>query len=125
MEPPRRPVTNPPTNGHGRPPARSLAEGERWRKSVAPLTKGRLAAIVALFALMLLVNFTCQKHQVRLTKTQAVVAARPYAGFVPQRTQIRLIRQGLKSRPYWAISFSIPDKSGGYLRVTTVRVDAN
>jgi hypothetical protein len=123
MEPPRRPITDPPANG--RPPARALAEGERWRKSVAPVTKWRLLAIVALFGLLLVVNFTCQKHQVRLTKAQAISLARPYAGFTPQRTQERLIRQGLKSRPYWAISFSIPDKKGGYLRVTTIRVDAN
>ena len=52
--------------------------------------------------------------------------ARPYAGFVPQRTQVRFIRQGINARPYWAVSFSVPEKKGGgYLRLTTVRVNAN
>jgi hypothetical protein len=39
---------------------------------------------------------------------------------------VRFIRQGVSARPFWAVSFSIPEKNGnGYLRVTTVRVDAN
>lgn len=129
MEPPRRPVAQPAANGGpapGRRPPAILAPGERWRQTVAPLTKWRLLALVALFGLLLVVNQSCQKDQVRLTKAQAVQKARPAAGFVPQRVQIRLIRQGIKSRPFWAVSFSIPErKGGGYARVTTVRVDAN
>jgi hypothetical protein len=112
--------------GDGAPPAGVLPPGARWRRSVGPITKGRIAVLVLLFGLLLVVNQTCQKNQVRLTKEQAIATARPQAGFVPERTQIRLVRQGLKSRPYWAVSFSVPEKNGhGYSRLTTVRVDAN
>jgi hypothetical protein len=123
MEPSRRPVAAPVGNGR---PGATLAPGERWRRSIGPITKWRVLALVALFGLTLVANQACQKKQVRLTKTQAIAKARPYAGFVPQRTQVRFIRQGINSKPYWAVSFSIPAKEGdGYVRLTTVRVNAN
>lgn len=69
---------------------------------------------------------SCQQSQVRLSKEQAIEVAQPRAGFTPERTQIRLVRQGLTGRPYWAVSFSVPAASGdGYAKLTTVRVDAN
>ena len=62
----------------------------------------------------------------RGAEEQAIAVARPRAGFEPERTQIRLVRQGLTGRPYWAVSFSVPAASGdGYAKLTTVRVDAN
>ena len=68
---------------------------------------------------------TCQQAQVRLTKEQAIAAARKEVDFRPTQTQVRLVRQGLKSRPYWAVSLSIPAGGGRFDRLTTVRVDAN
>src|SRR4051794_38891122 len=119
MEPPARPATQPAGVG-------PLAPGQRWRSSIPPLTWPRALVMVALFAGLLLANQACQKQQIRVTKQQAVAKALPYAGFVPQRTQVRFIRQGINSRPFYAVSFSIPEKKGnGYLRVTTVRIDAN
>jgi hypothetical protein len=44
--------------------------------------------------------------------------------FQPKQTQIRLLRQGLNSHPYWAVSLSIPS-GGDYSKLTVVRVDAN
>ena len=120
MEPPRRPVTDPPAGA--RTPA--LAPGQRWRGSVPPLTWARGAVLVVVFVLMVLSYKTCQTGGVKVTQSQAVEKARPYAGFTPTRTQVRFIRQGINSRAYWAVSFSVPDKKdGGYLRLTTVRVD--
>jgi hypothetical protein len=69
---------------------------------------------------------SCQQSQVRLSEEQAIATARPEAGFEPQRTQIRLVRQGLTGQPFWAVSFSVEAPSGdGYAKLTTVRVDAN
>ena len=48
------------------------------------------------------------------------------ADFRPQRTQVRLVRQGLNGHPYWAISLSIPGQGdNGFARVAVARVDAN
>ena len=69
---------------------------------------------------------TCQKRQIRISKETAIATATRAADFRPQRTQIRLVRQGLNGHPYWAISLSIPAKDGnGYERVSVARVDAN
>jgi hypothetical protein len=90
------------------------------------VTRRGVIAVVALLALTFVAAQSCQQAQVRVSKEQAIETARPEAGFTPQRTQVRLVRQGLTSRPFWAVSFSIPAASGdGYARLTTVRIDAN
>jgi hypothetical protein len=83
-------------------------------------------AIVVLLAVTAFAAQSCQQSQVRLSKEQAIATARPEAGFDPERTQIRLVRQGLTGHPFWAVSFSVAAPSGdGYAKLTTVRVDAN
>jgi hypothetical protein len=82
--------------------------------------------VVGLFAICLVVAAGCQRRQIRITKETAIATATREADFRPQRTQVRLVRQGLNGRPFWAISLSIPNKSGkGYQRVSVARVDAN
>lgn len=82
--------------------------------------------VVGLFVLCLLVASSCQRRQIRVSKETAVATATRAANFRPQRTQVRLVRQGLNGHPYWAISMSIPGKGGnGYARVSVARVDAN
>jgi hypothetical protein len=95
-------------------------------KKPARITRRGVIAVVALFVVTLVAAQTCQQSQIRISKERAISVARPEAGFTPQRTQVRLVRQGLNGHPFWAVSFSVPAKSGGgYTRLTTVRVDAN
>ena len=75
--------------------------------------------MVALFAVTFVAAQSCQKDQIRIDQHQAVEIARPEAGFAPDRTQVRIVRQGLNGKPYWAVSFS------DATRITTVRIDAN
>jgi hypothetical protein len=92
----------------------------------ARITRRGVLAIAALFAVTLVVAQTCQRSEIRFSKEQAIATARPEAGFTPERTQVRLVRQGLNGRPFWAVSFSVPAPNGdGYSKLTTVRVDAN
>jgi hypothetical protein len=82
--------------------------------------------VVVLLVLTFVAAQSCQQAQVRVSQERAIATALPEAGFTPQRTQIRLVRQGLTSRPFWAVSFSVPAASGdGYAKLTTVRIDAN
>jgi hypothetical protein len=82
--------------------------------------------VVGLFVVCLLAASTCQKRQIRISKEDAIVTAMRAANFKPQRTQVRLVRQGLNGHPYWAISLSIPKQGNdGYERVSVARVDAN
>jgi hypothetical protein len=69
---------------------------------------------------------TCQKDQVRVSKETAIATAREEVDFTPTQTQIRLLRQGINSKPFWIVSLSIPtEQEGVYRRLTVVRVDAN
>ena len=106
-------------NGHG------LLEDEP-PKQPPRVTKRGLLAFAALFAVTVVAAQSCQQSQIRVSKERAIATARPEAGFNPQRTQVRLVRQGLNGRPFWAVSFSVTAADGdGYARLTTVRVDAN
>jgi hypothetical protein len=78
-----------------------------------------VAAVIALFAVTLVASQSCQKEQIRIDQQRAVEIARPEAGFTPDRTQVRIVRQGLNGKPFWAVSFS------DATRITTVRIDAN
>jgi hypothetical protein len=90
------------------------------------LTWRAVLAVAVLVAVTFVAANSCQQSQVRLSKEQAISAAQPRAGFTPERTQVRLVRQGLTGHPYWAVSFSTPAAGGeGYERITTVRIDAN
>jgi hypothetical protein len=69
---------------------------------------------------------TCQKDQVRVSKEQAIQMAREQVSFRPERTQIRLLRQGLNSKPFWMVSLSIPGETEDtFERIAVVRIDAN
>jgi hypothetical protein len=69
---------------------------------------------------------TCQRSQIRVTKDQAIATAERQVDFEPTREQVRLVRQGLNSKPFWAVSLSIPSRRDeGFRKLTVVRVDAN
>jgi hypothetical protein len=69
---------------------------------------------------------SCQQSQVRITKEQAVATAEREVDFDPLRTQVRLLRQGLSSKPYWIVSLSIPGReTDTFNRLAVVKIDAN
>jgi hypothetical protein len=76
------------------------------------------------------VSRTCQKDQVRLTKDQAIAKAEQQVDFEATRKQIRFIRQGLGSKPYWIVSLSVPFPgepldTQRFKELAVVRIDAN
>ena len=83
-----------------------------------------------MLVLAFVVAQTCQKDQIRVSKDTAIATAKRQIDFEPTRTQIRLLRQGINSRPNWIVSLSIP-KPGEPLstqlfkELAVVRVDAN
>ena len=95
------------------------------RHPLRPTRRG-VIGVVALLAVTAVATQSCQQAQVRVSKERAIATARPEAGFTPERTQVRLVRQGLTGHPFWAVSFSVLAASGGgYSDLTTVRIDAN
>ena len=89
------------------------------------LDRKAVAVLVVLFGAALLFSQSCQQSQVRVSQEQAIETARGQVSFTPRRTQIRFVRQGIDSKPFWAISMSVTGRDGTVARLATVRVDAN
>jgi hypothetical protein len=85
----------------------------------------RVLAFVGLLVLIVLVGNSCQNSQVRFTQQQAIALARQQVDFEPTQTQIRLVRQGIRSQPIWAVSLSVPTGPEQFDRLAVVRIDAN
>jgi hypothetical protein len=90
----------------------------------------RIGVVVALLAATFAVSRTCQKDQIRLTKGQAITKAEQQVDFEATREQIRFIRQGLGSRPYWVVSLSVPFPGDPldtqrFKKLAIVKIDAN
>jgi hypothetical protein len=100
----------------------------RWG---TPLTGGgstrmRIAVLVAVLIVAFVVAQTCQKSSIRLDKNQALAKAEAQVDFTPKREQVRLLRQGLSSKPYWMVSLSRPGKKPGTFSALAVfRINAN
>jgi hypothetical protein len=100
----------------------------RWG---TPLTGGgptwlRVAVIAAVLVVAFIAAQTCQKSSIRLDKNQAIAKAEAQVDFTPKRTQVRLLRQGLNSKPYWMVSLSRPGKlRGTFSKLAVFRINAN
>jgi hypothetical protein len=108
--------------------AAAEAEAGRWgtRLTAKQPVWVRVGVLVAILAVTFLVAQTCQKSQIRFTKTQAIAKAERQIDFTSQRTQVRLLRQGLNSKPYWAVSLSTPGETKGTFHdLAVVKIDAN
>jgi hypothetical protein len=86
----------------------------------------RVAVIAAVLVLAFVASQTCQKSSIRLDKDEAIAKATERVDFKPTRTQIRLLRQGLRSEPFWVVSLSVPGQRDGTFReLAVVRINAN
>jgi hypothetical protein len=82
--------------------------------------------IVGVLALAFVAAQTCQQSQIRFTKEQAIAKAKRQVEFTPDRTQIRLLRQGIASEPFWVVSLSIAGAEEDTFReLAIVKIDAN
>jgi hypothetical protein len=104
------------------------AETGRWgtRLTGGGPTWLRVGVIAAVLVIAFVVAQTCQQSQIRLTKDQAIAKAQRQVDFKPRNTQIRLLRQGITSEPFWIVSLSTPGERGGtFRRLAVVKIDAN
>ena len=85
-----------------------------------------MVVIVAVLGVAVVVAQTCQQSQIRYTKEQAIAAAERQIDFEPDRRQIRLLRQGITSEPFWIVSLSVAGESDNDFReLAIVKIDAN
>ena len=82
--------------------------------------------LVIVLGLAFAVSRGCQQSQIRITKEQAIATAERQIDFDPANTQVRLLRQGLSSEPFWVVSLSIPTgQRDRFRQLAVVRIDAN
>jgi hypothetical protein len=104
----------------------ALANAARSRGRMGGGPWLRAGVIGSVLVLAFVASRTCQRSQIRVTKDQAIATAERQVRFEPVREQVRLVRQGLSSKPFWAVSLSIPNRNGeGFRRLAVVKVDAN
>ena len=109
-------------------PRPESAQVGRWggKASGGGPTWLRVAVIAAVLVVAFVAAQTCQKSQIRVQKDQAIATAKDRIDFTPKRTQIRLLRQGITSKPYWIVSLSIPtDRDDVFRKLALVKIDAN
>jgi hypothetical protein len=100
----------------------------RWgtRLTAGGPTWVRVAVIVAVLVVAFIAAQTCQQSQIRYTKEQAIAAAKARIDFTPDRTQVRLVRQGITSEPFWVVSLSIAgEREDEFRELALVKIDAN
>ena len=86
----------------------------------------RVGVIVAVLVLAFVAAQTCQKSSIRLDKDEAIAKATERVDFKPTRTQIRMLRQGITSQPYWVVSLSRRGKQPGtFSELAVIRINAN
>jgi hypothetical protein len=94
-----------------------MGGGPRWLRPVV---------LVAVLAVAFVASQTCQKSQIRLDKNEAILKAEDQIDFTPERTQIRLLRQGLGSKPFWIVSLYVPGRrEDTFSKLAVVRINAN
>ncbi len=62
-----------------------------------------MVALVALLGLIYFVAHSCQQAQVRVSQSEAIATAKAQVSFKPTDTAIRLLRQGLSTKPFWIV----------------------
>jgi hypothetical protein len=102
---------------------RRLGRGEEWRGP----TRFQLIVVGVALLLTFFVARTCQQAQVRVDKDQAIEIAKQEVDFVPSRTQIRFLRQGINRKPFWFVSLGVPldDDESRFSKLVVVKLDAN
>jgi hypothetical protein len=104
------------------------AEIGRWgtRLTGGGPTWLRVAVIAAVLVVAFVASQTCQRSSIRVEKDEAIAKATEQVDFKPTRTQIRLLRQGLASKPFWIVSLSVPgERDGTFSELAVVRINAN
>lgn len=85
---------------------------------------GKVAIVLAVLVAAFIVSKSCGAVGDEISQEQAVAIAKQEIDYEPERVMVRLLKQGLKSRPYWAVSLATFTDTGALERATVVVVDA-
>lgn len=90
--------------------------------------RGRPAGSVLFIAVLMLAIFLvargCQTRGIELTQEEAIAIAKQEVDFTPDHVGVRLLRQGVRFTPHWAVSLSERRADGSLENITIVMVNA-
>lgn len=99
--------------------ARSSLKPDPWRRAT------RTVVVLGLLVLLAaLTGVLSADRGISIDEQDAVRIAQRHIDFAPTSTVVRLVRRGIESRPFWAVSFSVPSEEG-YAHLAVVLVDAS
>jgi hypothetical protein len=85
---------------------------------------GRILFVVVVLAVAFGITKGCANRDVEVEQDEAVEIARTQIDFTPNLTQVKFLKQGLRSRSTWFVSFAIREATGVFARCTVVEVSA-
>jgi Zn-dependent metalloprotease len=95
----------------------SIGESARGLRD-RPLGRVLVLAVVLLAAF--LVSKSCGATTTKISEDEAIAIAKSQISYTANHVQIRLIKRGLKSQTYWAVSLSQKQPDGSLRNVTVV-----
>jgi hypothetical protein len=107
------------------PSAAAEHDAPAYGRDPVHVTWPRVLVIVGVLVLAFVVAKSCQQSQVRVTKEQAIATAKREVDFTPRIANVRLLRQGLSSKPFWFVNLSAGRNADLPRRLSVVKIDAN
>ena len=85
---------------------------------------GRIAILALVLVAALLVARSCGKTETKVSQDEAIAIAKEEVAFEPNNVMVRLLKQGLQSKPFWAVSLSVKQPDGALDPLAVVTIDA-
>ena len=96
----------------------------RARRALREGALGKAALLAAVLLAALLVSRSCGSSETAVDHREAIEIAKGEIDYEANRVIVRLLKRGLGSDEYWAVSLSRYDSAGRLGRSTVVIIDA-
>jgi hypothetical protein len=83
-----------------------------------------VVALIALLGLIFFVSRSCQQSQVKVSQSEALATAKAQVDFNPTDSGIRLLRQGLSTKPFWIVVLYTRNDDDDLVPRAQVHIDA-
>jgi hypothetical protein len=102
----------------------TLPSGGGTARGLRDSPLGKVAILVAILLVAFLASRSCASATGDIDQDEAIAIAKGQVDFEPEQVNVRFFRQGVPSRPFWAVSLTDRDESGAVERRTLIVVSA-
>jgi hypothetical protein len=101
------------------------SSGARGPSALRDRPLGRVAILAAVLLAAFLVSRSCGSSDPDISQERAIQIASGELNFEPECVQVRFLRRGLRSEPFWAVSLWTLTEAGEFDKLTVVLVNAD